>query len=127
MGIYEIASAVMLILSCVFIIIIVLMQESKRGMSQSITGSSSDNYYQKNMGRTKEIKLKRLTTAAAVVFFVVAMAVSIVGVHFSGGGTANSGSDVDFDWSGLTDGEDDDIEDVYNEENGGEEDGGVSE
>ncbi|MCL2633538.1 MAG: preprotein translocase subunit SecG [Oscillospiraceae bacterium] len=84
MNIVEIISAILLILSCIFIIVIVFFQNSKKGMSQTITGQSSDNYYQKNMGRTKETKLKRMTTAAAVVFFVVALAVNIVAVHFSG-------------------------------------------
>jgi hypothetical protein len=60
------------------------------------------------MGRTKEIKLKRFTTAAAVLFFVVAMAVSIVGVHFPDGLGTGAGSGDD----GIIDdtiGDDDDI------------------
>jgi len=81
MSVLEIVSAVLLILSCVFIIVIVFFQDSKKGMSQSITGASGDNYYQRNMGRTKEAKLKRLTTVAAVLFFAVALAVSIVTVY----------------------------------------------
>jgi len=84
MGILEIVSAILLILSCVLIIVVVFFQDSKKGMSQSITGSSGDNYYQRNMGRTREAKLKRLTTAAAVLFFAFALVVNIFTVHFPG-------------------------------------------
>jgi len=82
MGVLEIISAIMLILSCVFIIVIVLMQETKRGMSQAITGTNTDNYYQKNTGRTKEARLKRATKVAAAIFFVVTLAVNVISVYF---------------------------------------------
>ena len=82
MGTVELISAILLILSCVFIIVIVFFQGANKGaMSQSITGQSSDNYYQRNMGRSKEMKMKKMTVAAAIVFFVVAMGVNIVAAH----------------------------------------------
>ena len=46
MSVIEIIFAILLILSCVFIIAVVLMQESKQGMSNVISGGSSDNYFQ---------------------------------------------------------------------------------
>ena len=83
MGVVELISAILLILACVFIIVIVFFQGSnKGGMSQSITGQSSDNYYQRNMGRSKEMKLKKLTAFAAALFFVIAIAVNVIAVHF---------------------------------------------
>ncbi|MCL2036423.1 MAG: preprotein translocase subunit SecG [Oscillospiraceae bacterium] len=86
MGTVELISAILLILSCVFIIVIVFFQGgSKGGMSQTITGQSSDNYYQRNAGRSKEMRLKRFTTIAAVVFFLVAIAVNVIAVHFPNG------------------------------------------
>jgi len=82
MGTIELISAILLILSCVFIIVIVFFQGgSKPGMSQTITGQSSDNYYQKNSGRSKEMRLKKFTVAAAVIFFTVAIAVNVVTVY----------------------------------------------
>ena len=82
MATIELISAILLILSCIFIIIIVFFQgANKGGMSQSITGQSSDNYYQRNMGRSKEMKLKKLTVIAAVIFFVVAIGVNVIAVH----------------------------------------------
>jgi len=86
MSVIELVSAILLILSCVFIIIIVFFQGANKGaMSQSITGQSSDNYYQRNMGRSKEMKMKKLTVAAAILFFMVALGVNVVAVHFPEG------------------------------------------
>ena len=89
MGVFEIISAVLLILACVFIVAVVLMQDSKQGMSQTITGASADNYYQKNSSRTKEAKLAKMTKAAAVIFFVVALLVNVVAVYMSNNPTTS--------------------------------------
>ena len=95
MGIIEIIAAFLLILSCIFIIVVVLMQESKQGMSNVITGGSSDNYYQKNSGRTKEAKLAKATKTAAIVLFVVAIAVNVISVYWNGSSeTANNSTPV---------------------------------
>ena len=53
-------------------------------MSNVITGGSSDNYYQKNSGRTREAKLAKATKTAAIVLFVVAIAVNVASVYWSG-------------------------------------------
>ena len=114
MGILEIVSAICLILSCVFIIIMVLMQDSKKGMSQAITGGSSDNFYQKNSGRSKEAKLARMTRTAAILFFVVTLVVNVFAVYFKDGDSGNNNVpdnvDIagdfdldDFDWESLFD------------------------
>ena len=84
MTVLEIVFAVLLILSCVFIVAVVLMQESKQGMSNVISGGSSDNYFQKNSGRTKEAKLSRATKIAAVIVFIVAIAVNLITVYWGG-------------------------------------------
>ena len=98
MSTIELISAILLILSCVFIIVIVFFQGSQKGgMSQSITGQSSDNYYQRNMGRSKEMKLKKLTVIAAVFFFVVSIAVNVIAVHFSGNDSPATEPDFDLD------------------------------
>ena len=76
MGILEIISAIVLIVACVFIVLVVLMQDTKQGMSQTITGGSADNYYQRNSGRSNEAKLNRLTKISAIIFFDVAHVVN---------------------------------------------------
>ncbi len=93
MGIFEIISAIALILACVVIVIVVLMQNGNTGMSQAISGTSADSFYQKNSGRTKEAKLNRTCTVAAVIFFVLALAVNIINVHF-GKAEEDEGSDI---------------------------------
>ena len=94
MGIIEIIAAIVLILACVFIVFVVIMQDTKQGMSQTIAGGSADNYYQKNAGRSNEAKLNRLTKTAAFTFFIVALIVNFI-VMYSGnfanlGGTTSS-------------------------------------
>ena len=84
MGIFEIISAIVLIIACVFIVIVVLMQDTKTQMSQTISGNSGDNYFGKNSGRTKEAMLNKATTTAAIVFFVLAVLVNVFNVYFGG-------------------------------------------
>ena len=84
MGIFEIISAIVLIIACVFIVIVVLMQDTKTQMSQTISGNSGDNYFGKNSGRTKEAMLNKATTVAAIVFFVLAILVNVFNVYFGG-------------------------------------------
>lgn len=99
MGIFEIISAIILIVACVFIVVVVLMKETKTQMSQTISGTSSDSFYQKNSGRTKEAMLNKATITAAIVFFVLAVGVNIINVYFGGSkdntdSGVNSGSSV---------------------------------
>lgn len=84
MGIFEIISAIVLIIACVFIVIVVLMQDTKTQMSQTISGNSGDNYFGKNSGRTKEAMLNKATVAAAIIFFVLAVLVNVFNVYLGG-------------------------------------------
>ncbi len=63
-----------------FALIIVAMMQSKDdgGMSGAITGSSSNNFYEKNKGKTKEGKLKRWTIILGVVFAILTIVLSIM-------------------------------------------------
>ena len=81
MSVLEIIAAILLILACVFIVLVVLMQDSKQGMSQTISGASADNYFQKNSGRTREAKLAKLTRTAAIIVFVVALLVNLITIY----------------------------------------------
>lgn len=97
MGIIEIISAIVLIIACVFIILVVLMQDTKQGMSQTIAGGSADNYYQKNSGRSNEAKLNKMTKLAAVIFFVVALIANFIVMYsgnFKGDSSTSSGNTV---------------------------------
>lgn len=92
MGIFEIISAIVLIVACVFIVIVVLMKDTKTQMSQTISGSTADSFFQKNAGRTKEAMLNKATVAAAIIFFVLALAVNVINVYWGGKGTENNSS-----------------------------------
>lgn len=99
MGIFEIISAIVLIIACVFIVIVVLMADTKTQMSQTISGNSGDNYFGKNSGRTKEAMLNKATVAAAIIFFVLAILVNVFNVYFGGSkkddtSSASTGSDT---------------------------------
>lgn len=96
MNIFEVVSAIVLIIACIFIVVVVLMKDTKTQMSQTISGTSSDSYYQKNAGRTKDAMLNKATIAATVLFFVLAIAVNVINVYWGGGKAeeTNSGSSV---------------------------------
>lgn len=79
MELIEIIAGVLLILASLVIILVVLVQESKeQGLTSAIGGGSNESFYEKNTGRTRDAKLSRFTKAAAIVFFVVTLAVNII-------------------------------------------------
>ena len=64
---------------CVALIIVATIQtKDSQGASGTITGSSTSNFYEKNKGRTKEGKLKRLTIILGVLFVVFAVVLGIL-------------------------------------------------
>lgn len=73
MQIYELALAIGLIVLAVFLIIVVLLQESKSaGLSGAIAGGA-DTFFGKHKGRTMEAKLAKTTKYVAIVFFVLTL------------------------------------------------------
>ena len=72
------ALAITTILVSVIIIILVLLQESKQqGLSGAISGAA-DTFFGKNKGRTMEAKLVKFTKIAGWIFFILALASSIL-------------------------------------------------
>lgn len=64
---------------CVALIILATIQTKETaGASGTITGSSTNNFFEKNKGRTKEGKLKRWTIILGVMFVVLAVALGIL-------------------------------------------------
>jgi len=126
MGILEIISAICLILSCVFIIIMVLMQDSKKGMSQALTGGSSESFYQKNSGRTKEARLAKATRTAAILFFVVTLIVNVFAIYFKAEPEGPDWSSLGLgeDYIDITNMTDDEIAALFGSDNDGDNDDG---
>ena len=78
----EIAKYIVLglyVIVCVALIILATMQnKEKSGASGTITGSSTNNFYEQNKGRTKEGKLKRWTITLGIVFVLLAVALGVL-------------------------------------------------
>ena len=64
---------------CVALIIIATIQtKDSNGASGAITGSSTNNFYEKNKGRTKEGKQKRMMVISSIVFGVLTLVLGIL-------------------------------------------------
>ena len=67
------------LLVCVALIIIATIQtKDGQGASATITGSSTSNFYEKNKGRTKEGRMKKLTIILAIVFAVLSIILGVL-------------------------------------------------
>lgn len=72
-------SLVIYAIICVALIILTLIQnKDESGASGTITGSSTNNYYNQNKGKTKEGKIKRWTIILGIVFAVLTVVESII-------------------------------------------------
>ena len=65
-----------------FALIIITMMQNKdsNGASGTIVGSSTNNFYEKNKGRTREGRLKKWTIILGIAFIVLTLALGIVSV-----------------------------------------------
>ncbi len=81
MTIWEIIGGIMLLISGIFLIVVVLLQEGKQnGLSGAIQGGSTESYLSNNEGRTRDAQLKKLTKIMAGVFFILTIAVNIAAI-----------------------------------------------
>ena len=78
----EIAKGILIVIyfmvAVVLIILTLIQSKDDAGLSSTITGSSSNNFFEKNKGRTKEGRQKRWTIILAVVFAILTIAVGII-------------------------------------------------
>ena len=73
-----IVTAIYLIICIALIVVATIQTKDASGASETITGSSTSNFYEKNKGRTKEGKIKRLTIIIAIAFAVLAIGLGIL-------------------------------------------------
>lgn len=79
MQIVKIILVVVDLIVCVALTILAMMQsKDDAGLSSTITGSSTNNFFEKNKGRTREGMLKKWTIILGVAFVVVTIALSII-------------------------------------------------
>ena len=79
MGIVKgILIAIYLVIALVLIVLTLIQTKEDPGLSSTITGSSTNNFYEKNKSRTKEGKQKRWTIILGIAFVIVTIALSII-------------------------------------------------
>lgn len=70
--------AIYVIICLALIIVATIQTKDTSGASATITGSSTNNFYEKNKGRTKEGKIKKLTIILGIAFIVVSVIMGIL-------------------------------------------------
>ena len=73
-----ILTVIYFIIALVVIILALIQTKDDAGLSQTITGSSTSNFYEKNKGRTKEGKQKRMMVISSIVFGVLTLVLGIL-------------------------------------------------
>ena len=67
-----------LIISLALIILTLIQSKDDAGLSSTITGSSTNNFFEKNKGKTKEGKQKRWTVILSIVFAILTIVLGII-------------------------------------------------
>ena len=70
--------AVYFVVAFVLVILALIQTKEDEGLSSTITGSSTSNFYEKNKGRTKEGKQKRWTIILSIVFAILTIGLGIL-------------------------------------------------
>lgn len=79
MQVVKIILVVVDLIICLALTILAMIQsKDDAGLSSTITGSSTNNFYEKNKGRTKEGKQKRWTIILSIVFAVLTIVLGIL-------------------------------------------------
>ncbi len=66
------------IVALVVIILALIQSKDDSGLSSTISGSSTNNFYEKNKGRTREGKQKRLMIILSIVFAILTIVLGIL-------------------------------------------------
>lgn len=67
-----------IIIALALIILTLIQTKEDPGLSSTITGSSTNNFYEKNKSRTKEGKQKKWTVILSIVFAILTIVLGIV-------------------------------------------------
>ena len=102
MSALTIVLAILLFISAIFLIVAVLMQSGKDKGTGVVTGDSSETYFGKNKGKSKEKKLALITTIVAIIFVVLAIVAFVTQEYIepqtptsSVSSSSNTGASVD--------------------------------
>ena len=79
MQVVKIILVVVDLIICLALTILAMIQsKDDAGLSSTITGSSTNNFFKKNKGRTKEGMQKKWTIILGIAFVIVTIALSII-------------------------------------------------
>lgn len=70
--------AIYIVVCLVLVVLITKQSNEDSGASGTVMGASASNFYEKNKGKTREGKIKRLTVVLAAVFVVLNIALGII-------------------------------------------------
>ncbi len=73
-----ILTVIYFIIAIVVIILALIQSKDDSGLSSTITGSSTNNFYEKNKGRTKEGKQKRVMIICSIIFAILTIVLGIL-------------------------------------------------
>ena len=66
------------VIGAIIVILAFMQTKEDEGLSSTITGSSTNNFYEKNKARTKEGKQKRWTKILSIVFAIITIVLGIL-------------------------------------------------
>ena len=67
-----------IMLALAVVVLVMLQHKEDQGVSGTITGAAANNFLDKNKGRTREGKLKRMTIIFGIAFAIITIALNIV-------------------------------------------------
>ena len=73
-----ILTVIYFIIALVVIILALIQTKDDAGLSQTITGSSTNNFYEKNKGRTKEGQQKRIMVISSIIFGILTLVLGVL-------------------------------------------------
>lgn len=73
-----IIGAVLLVISVILVVICMMQEQKPQNATSALTGATNDSFYDKNRGRTKEARLKKVTMVLSILFFVLILFMDIV-------------------------------------------------
>ena len=66
------------VIALAVIILTLIQTKDDAGLSSTITGSSTNNFFEKNKGKTKEGKQKKWTIILSVIFVILTVVLGIL-------------------------------------------------
>lgn len=73
-----ILTAIYIVVALIVIVIALTQTKDDSGLSSTVTGSSTNNFYEKNKGRTKEGKQKKVMIISSIIFGVLTIVLGIL-------------------------------------------------